>query len=317
MPDLKRLGYRGSLALSALVVGLLACDTGLDPTPSDGSPPGLAVEEPFPIDRGDEGVSTPGKYKGLWLRLVDNGAPTVSADDDRIGVVCIGMTDPATECGDFIARINSHWIGEVSDDVVVMSCGRPGAGIEDWINPENDWNLWGACLNVLLPYLGVGRDQVRVVYHTAANRSTTREDGSPLPTYPHPESNYEALQGNLDAFAARLTSFFPNVQAVYTSSRGYGGFGRVSGGGEPSSYEEGHAVNSWLSRNPLVDGVWYGWGAYLWAPPCPTDVLNGGGICYSVTDFDEGGLQALPSGRGKVSWLIHHRLLLEDWYRRR
>lgn len=314
MFDLQRYGSRTAFVFGTIVMVLSGCEFGLDPTPDDGSPPGYDVEEPFPIDRGDDGLTTPGKYKGLWLRMVNNGTPLVEPVEGRIGVVCIGMSDPATECGDYIARINSHWIGDVASEVVVLNCGRPGAGIEDWLNAEHDWNLWGACLNVLLPYIPIRRDQIRVVYHTAANRQTTRADGTPLPTYPHPESDYQNLYDNLDTFAERVTTFFPNVQAVYTSSRNYAGF---AGGGEPLSYEEGHAVNSWLGQNSMVNGVWYGWGAYAWAPDCASEVMNGGGICYNQTDFDEGGLHSSPVGRGKVSWLIHHRLLLEGWYRRR
>jgi len=53
---------------------------------------------------------------------------------------------------------------------------------------------------------------------------------------------------------------------VYTSSRCFGGYAGNAGRGEPLSYEEGHALNTWLRDNPAVGGVWYGWGPYLWAP---------------------------------------------------
>ena len=113
-----------------------------------------------------------------------------------------------------------------------------------------------------------------------------------------------------------VNQFFPNLQAAYTSSRSYGGFATTPGRGEPLSYEEGHAVNSWLANHTSVGGVWQGWGAYLWAPSCTDDVMNGGGVCYFDHDFIAGGVFPSASGKGKISFLMHHRLLLERWYRR-
>ncbi len=295
---------------------LAACDSGLDPNPSDGSPPGLDVTTPFPIDRGDDGVHTPGKYKELWLRLTDNGAPDVTPVDGVIGVVCLGMSNARQECGDFIARITSYWIFDVSFEVRVMNCGREGHAIEHWNDPEYDETLWELC-KLGLRLIGLRPEQIRVIYHKAANQYTTLEDGTPLPEYPHVGSDYDAFYENLTRFSARVPRFFPSVQAVYTSSRSYGGFASTPGRGEPLSYEEGHALNSWLSDNPLVDGVWHGWGAYLWAPPCPTARTNGGGVCYQRQDYQADGVHPTATGAGKISFLMHFRLMREDWYRRR
>ncbi len=303
-------------ALLTVTLLVTACETGLDPTPDDGSPPGADVTKPFPIDRGDDGLGTPGKYKGLWLRLFDNGRPLISRFEDQVGVVCVGVSETADECADFIARINSHWLGDVANDVRVLNCGRREFGLEQWIDPDYDFELWEACIYLLMPYVGMRPEQIRVVYHQAGNSETTYPDGSPLPTYPDPESNYHTLYDNLTAFSERVYRFFPNLQAVYTSSRSYGGFTRTGQRGEPLTYEEGHAVNSWLANNPFINGVWYGWGAYTWAPPCPADIMNGQGICYFQSDFEADGVKLSPAGRGKISWQIHHRLLLEDWYRR-
>lgn len=294
---------------------LSACDSGLDPTPSDGSPPGLDVLTPFPIDRGDEGIATPGKYKGLWLRLVDNGPVTVTPVDGVIGVVCLGFSNARQECGDFIARINSHWIGDVSYDVRVMNCGRQGHAIEHWISADYD-HLWQECRDGLW-LVGLRPNQIRVVYHKAANGVTTFADGSVLPEYPDAGSDYEVFYENLTSFSVRVPLFFPTVQAVYTSSRSYGGFAQEPGRAEPLSYEEGHALNSWLRDNPSLDGLWHGWGAYLWARPCPTGETNGGGVCYQRRDFQEDGVALTGTGAGKISFLMHFRLMREDWYRRR
>lgn len=200
--------------------------------------------------------------------------------------------------------------------MVVLNCSREAFGVEHWIDPAYDDETWGACLYLLMPFLGIRPEQIRVVYHKAANHSTVDELGRPLPPYPDSASNYHRLYRNLGAFSERLKTFFPNVQAVYTSSRAYGGYARVPGRGEPVAYEEGHAVNSWLADNPTVGGVWYGWGAYVWAPPCLSDEVNGAGVCFEPADFDADGVHRSGQGRGKISWMMHQRLLHEGWYRR-
>lgn len=279
-------------------------------------PPGLNVTEPFPIDRGDDGPGTPGTYKGLWLRLSATSAPTVTAVDGLIGVVCIGMSNANQECADFIQRRTGEYAAAISPAVRVVNCAVGGHAIERWNDPAFDATLWDACIQTRLPAAGVRLDQVRVLYHKAANQFTTGPGGVPLPTYPAAGSDYDNFRGNLTQFAARVTQKFPTVQAVYTSSRSYGGFAGTVNRGEPLSYEEGHALNAWLRDNASVDGVWYGWGPYLWGPACVTGITNKGGVCYDRQDYVADGIHPAPPGRAKMSTLLHARLLREEWYRR-
>lgn len=283
--------------------------------PAD-QPPGLAVAGPYPIDRGDDGSNTPGTYKGLWLRLATNGSPSIAAVDGVIGVVCIGMSNSNQECADFIQRRNGEFAAEVNPEVRVVNCAVGGHAIERWNDPAFDGTLWDDCIQTRLPAADVRLDQVRVLYHKAANQFTTAAGGAPLPTYPTPGSDYENFRNNLTQFAARVKPKFPSVQAVYTSSRSYGGYAGNVGRGEPLSYEEGHALNTWLEENPSVAGVWYGWGPYLWAPACTAGITNKGGVCYDRQDYVSDGVHPAPTGRAKVSGLIHARLLAEAWYRR-
>jgi hypothetical protein len=167
-----------------------------------------------------------------------------------------------------------------------------------------------------LPAAGVRLDQVRVLYHKAANQFTTGPGGTALPLFPATGSDFENFIRNLDAFAQRVKAKFPAVQAVYTTSRSYGGFADGAARGEPLSYEEGHALNEWLGDHRSVDGVWHGWGPYIWAPACPSGVTNGARVCYDRADYVDDGVHPSPSGRAKVSAMIHNRLLLETWYRR-
>jgi hypothetical protein len=273
------------------------------------------VTQPYPIDRGDD-PDTPGTYKGLWLRLVDAGKPTVTPVDGLIGVVCVSMSNGNQECTDFIEKIGGAYAPEVNPAVRVVNCAVGGHAIERWIDPAYDGVLWDDCISRKIPQAGLRPDQVRVLWHKAANQFTTGSGGAAKPTYPDAGSDYAAFLANLAEFAARVPTEFPSVQAVYASSRSYGGFAGSPGRGEPLSYEEGHALNSWLGENREVLGVWHGWGPYLWAPDCSTGVSNGGGVCYVREDYVADGVHPSASARAKVSALLHARFRQESWYRR-
>lgn len=281
---------------------------------TEGDPPGPDTSSPFPIDRGGD-PTTPGSYKGLPLRLTSRSAPSVTPVEGVIGVVCIGMSNGNQECSDFIQRVNGEYSQAINPAVRVVNCAVGGHAIERWIDPEYDAVLWDACLGPRLSQAGVRPDQVRVIWHKAANQFTTT-GGGVRPAYPEPGSDYHLFLTHLSDFASRVRAHFPSIQAVYTSSRSYGGFSGNPGRGEPLSYEEGHALNSWLHDHPQVEGVWYGWGPYLWAPDCASGVLNGGGICYLRSDFVEDGVHPAPGGRAKVSALLHARFLEHPWYAR-
>lgn len=300
-----------------LLLGFLGCSsaasTAADPT---GTPPGPDVTTPYPIDRGDDGAETPGSYKGLPLRLVDNGAPVVTPVDGVIGLVCIGMSNANRECTDFASRVAGEYAPAINPAVRVVNCAVGGHAIERWIDPTYDATLWDACITQKLPAAGVRLDQVRVIWHKAADQYTTAGNGTALPLYPAAGSDYQNFLDHLGTFAARVKTKFPAVQAVYSSSRSYGGYAGSISRGEPLSYEEGHALNTWLSANGSVDGVWYGWGPYLWAPACSTGVTNKGGTCYDRADFVSDGVHPSDLGTQKISRLLHERFLDEAWYRR-
>jgi hypothetical protein len=279
-------------------------------------PPGADTAQPFPIDRGDDGPHTPGSYKGLPLRLADNADAVVTPVDGVIGLVCIGMSNANQECNAFIARVRGDWAGQVNAQVRVANCAVGGHAIERWVDPADDDRLWDACIETRLPQAGIRPDQVRVLYHKAANQFTTGPGGSALPLYPAGGSDYDNFLANLTAFAARVPDRFPSVQAVYTSSRTYGGYAPHAGRGEPLSYEEGHALNTWLRENTTVRGVWYGWGPYLWAPDCATGIRNGADLCYTREDYVADGVHPSALGQAKVARALHDHLRRFDWYRR-
>jgi len=172
-----------------------------------------------------------------------------------------------------------------------------GHAIEKWNDPAYDATLWDDCISRKLAQAGIRPDQVRVLWHKAADQFTTLPNGAPLPAYPATGSDYDAFFANLTTIAGRVRAKFPSVQAVYVSSRSYGGFADTPARGEPLSHEEGHALNSWLARNREVQGVWYGWGPYLWAPDCAAGVQNVGGVCYVRSDYVSDGVHPSASGQ--------------------
>ena len=264
---------------------------------------------PFPLDKGHL-PETPGTYKGLPLSLVDNDTPTVTPVDGVIGVVCVGMSNATQECRHYIGALASTYSGQVNPQVKVVDCAVSGNAIEAWNNPVADDRLWDACIDTKLAAGGLQLDQVRVVYHKAANKNT---EGATL--YPTPGSDYDNFVDNLDVFAGRVVNKFPALQAVYTTARSYGGFAAPDKPhrGEPLSYEEGHALNTWLANNAAVAGVWFGWGPYIWAPDCE-DGTNGSGICYDKADYKADGVHPAEGARDKIARMIHTHMLTFSWY---
>jgi len=162
-----------ALAVVALAVGC----TGAPVAPVDGGDTDL----PTPIDR-EATAAGPTSYKGLALRLTDTGAPTVTAVDGVVGVVCIGMSNASQECADFIVRRNGEYDAAVNPAVRIVNCAVGGHAVERWIDAQYDATLWDACIGTKLAAAGVRPDQVRVVYHKAANQFTTGAGGAALPT---------------------------------------------------------------------------------------------------------------------------------------
>ncbi len=304
------------LATVLASLGLLAgCGSDITEPDGGGVPGPVDTSLPFPIDRGGDGVGTPVTYKGLDLVLADNGEPAVTEVDGLVGVICVGMSNARQECGAFMAGVQGSWSGDVDPGVRVVNCAVGGYAIERWNDPVFDGTLWDGC-KARVRAAGMGPEQVRVVLHKAANQFGIGPGGSALPTYPDPSSDYFAFERNLATFATRVPQHFPAVQAVYSTSRSYGGFTDRVDRGEPLSYEEGHALNTWLRDHPTVAGVWYGWGPYIWAPDCATSVSNGAGICYDRGDFRSDGIHPSASGEAKIAALWHDRLLEHRWYRR-
>ena len=294
--------------------------------------PGPNTVSPFAVDRGLEGTDTPGTYKGLPLRLYSTGEPTVTPVRGVIGVVCIGMSNSYRECNHYIDTYFAGGTpdGSISSQVRIANCAVGGSAIERWVSGDD--KTWDPCLIGAngqpshIQRAGFELDQVRVIYHKAANQFTADPNDSnlPLPAYPDPNSDYQNFYENLEAFADKAIQKIPNLQAVYTSSRIYGGFSTRPSRNEPLSYEEGHALNSWLADRigptGLRDDVWFGWGPYIWAGACESGESEGGpnanasGVCYEQADMASDGMHPGAGAQQKITRMIHERWLRSPWY---
>jgi hypothetical protein len=278
-----------------------------EPTLTPTIDPTMDTIDLIPVDRGY------GTYKGLPLWLVDNGAPTITPVDGIIGVVCVGMSNAHIECRDYIEKwLAGNFAGEVNPQVKFINCARASRAIEHWNDPQYDAELWDDCINDVIPDLGYRPEQIRVIWHKAAKMNVFQN--GPPPLYPDPESDYYNFYEDLTTFAGRVPEKFPSVQAVYVTSRSYGGFSVLPERGEPRSYEEGHALNTWLTDYPMVEGVWYGWGPYFWAPDCATGITNGSGVCYVESDFHDDGIHPIEGALEKMTPMLHNRMRMFDWY---
>jgi hypothetical protein len=269
----------------------------------------------YPIHGDSRVANPPTAYKGLSLSLSDNGSPDIPVDDSKIGMVCIGMSNAAQECDRYLLALENVYAAQVRPNITVVNCALASHAIERWNDPNYDSALWTRCLDRIVA-AGMQLSDVRVVLHKAANQYTTGPDGQPLPAYPNPNSDFFKFKENLGIFANRVTAFFPELDAVFTTSRSYGGFSSRPDRGEPISYEEGHALNQWLSENPRVDGVWFGWGPYIWAPACETGIRNGRGFCYDRSDYSQDAIHPSSTGEVKITQMWHSRLSEFAWYRR-
>jgi hypothetical protein len=272
-------------------------------------PPAGDVTTPFPI--GHELVAgAPATYRGLPLDLIQRTEPSITPVDGVIGVVCIGMSNSNQECSALINALRDGLGVAVNPAVRVVNCAVGGHALEKWNDPAFDATLWDACINSKLPAANVRPDQVLVLWHKAAHQFATGTD-----LYPAANSDYYAFQASLTTFAQRVAQELPAVRAVYTTSRSYGGFSSNPSRGEPMSYEEGHALNTWLAGHATVAGVWYGWGPYIWAGECGAGLDGVAGLCYVRNDYVADGVHPSESGKAKVVAALHARLMREGWYR--
>ena len=250
-------------------------------------------------------------YYGLKGGLVDNGVPTVEAANDKIIIIAISMSNGFQEFSRFTELYEGH--PDVSDQIVLINCAVGGSALESWLSEQT---LWERCKDDITQNYSL--DQVKVVWAKDANQDTA--DGI---TLPEANADYYDLINNIGALSQKIGEEFPSVQAIFHSSRIYGGYvedRKQAAGGEPISYEGGFAINAVIEKwqaGQLPGAPWIGWGPYIWANG--TMMANASGILWSTADYQgTNGDNQHPSEAGakKVADALHAFFMQFDWYRR-
>jgi hypothetical protein len=265
------------------------------PPPPPPPPPGAAT--PWPI--GDMGDSL--TYKGFEGGLYPGGSneiPILHAslhpvvpppDGEPWALVSIGMSNTfdhfcrggrqpdgsmhegdvgPQNCVDFTVVGQAGWD---RGDLRLVNCAQGGQPAQAWTSA--DARPFDEC-DIELGRFDLDPDRVRAAWVLQTMATPVQERRA----LPDPAAEAYALEAALADFARAARLRYPNLQAVYFSSRIWScGTGGISP--EPYAYESGYAVK-WLIEAQLVqeatgiidgragdlgDAPWLGWGPYLWA----------------------------------------------------
>jgi hypothetical protein len=131
------------------------------------------------------------------------------------------------------------------------------------------------------------------------------------------------LQGYLHDIVLILNDRYPNLKAIYFSSRTYGGYGTSDISHEPWAYQGGFAVK-WLLETQITESdpalayenaPWLAWGPYLWADG---ETPRSDGLTWACEDFEADGTHPAESGRLKVASMLLNFFLTDPttfWFR--
>jgi hypothetical protein len=262
------------------------------------------VTDQIPLDR----MTATQRYYGLAGGLADNGQPSVTPVNGRIVIAAISMSNGNLEYSRFIQLYANHQ--DVEPQIGLVNCAQGGNALERWLS---DPSLWSDCRQ-RIQAAGFSPEQVRVIWAKDANQFT--DHGR---TLPDPAADYYDLVKNIAALSQRIGTEFPSVQAIFHSSRIYGGYtspDRQPARGEPISYEGGLAINAVIERyrrGELPGSPWIGWGPYLWSKGAEP---NAAGIFWLPGDYNSDRIHPGQSGQTKVADALHRHFLQFDWYRR-
>ncbi|MFK7848303.1 MAG: T9SS type A sorting domain-containing protein [Rhodothermales bacterium] len=255
-------------------------------------------------------MSPSDSYYGLHGGLVDNGVPTVTPTNGKIVIIAISMSNGFQEFNQYINLYENN--PDIDGQIELINCAVGGSAIERWTEQNSD--LWAGCKSKVTKKYSL--DQVKVVWAKNADQFT--EHGL---TLPDPQADYYDLANNIGLLMQRIHAEFPSVQAVFNSSRIWGGYvagEKQAARGEPISYEGGFATNTAIERfqNGEIPNAppWIGWGPYIWAN---ATTPNSSGIFWTLNDFQDGGVNQHPSEAGatKVADALHEFFMEFDWYR--
>lgn len=220
----------------------------------------------------------------------------------KIVLLSIGMSNTTQEFSVFRAMANAD--PQKSEKVLIVDGAQGGMSADRIydLNTSTAQQFWQT-VEQRLAQSGANARQVQVVWLKQA-------DANPLLTFP---ADALKLKSELAAIARILKQKYPNLRAIYLSSRIYAGYSESPATrGEPVSYQTGFAVK-WLiedqtngaaelnfdPRRGEVKAPWLAWGPYLWADGTTP---RSDGLTYICSDFQSDGYHPAPNGaREKVA----------------
>jgi hypothetical protein len=205
----------------------------------------------------------------------------------------LGMSNAKQEFSKFMKLART----EKAPGVVLMNSAQGSYDAPTMADPtSNYWPL----IDARLAQKNLSPLQVQVIWiHQATAHDTAQ--------FPQDAQN---LQGYLRDIVLIVENRFPNVKAIYFSSRAYGGYAAAdSSHPEPWAYQAGFAVK-WLIQQQIDQSdpalvyqntPWLAWGPYLWA-----DGLNprSDGLTWNCEDFESDGTHPSLSGELKVGNML-------------
>jgi hypothetical protein len=211
------------------------------------------------------------------------------ADDGKIVLISVGMSNTATEFSNFVRIANAD--SEKFPKVVIVDGSQGGQTANVWANSENPWKV----LDDRLRQAGVTGPQVQVAWVKQA---------IPAPEYLGEFPKHaEVLKGHMVGLLNQLRKRFPNVRIVYLSSRIYGGYATTHLNPEPYAYESAFVVR-WLIQDQIRnEGLpVLLWGPYLWANGEKGRKIDD--LVWKPEDLVGDGTHPSDSGRRKVAELL-------------
>ncbi|MCI0577125.1 MAG: hypothetical protein L0332_19175, partial [Chloroflexi bacterium] len=219
-------------------------------------------------------------------RLNPQGAPSPNG---KIIVLSIGMSNTKQE----FAKFTSIARGQTAPGVVLINGAQPNYDASIISNPNSDY--WpqlddGLARRRLSPL------QVQVVWLKEAVQNESD---------PFPASAIE-LQGYLKNILQIVRTRYPNVKAIYLSSRTYGGYANNPTSPEPWAYQGAFAVK-WLIEAQITgsdpalsydNAPWLAWGPYFWADGLTP---RSDGLTWACADFSADGVHPSAAGQLKAA----------------
>jgi hypothetical protein len=222
--------------------------------------------------------------------LNNQGQPDANG---KIVLMSLGMSNTKQEFQQFIKLAR----GQSSRYVSLMNGAQGGYDASRIADPTSDfWTMIDAQLarRDLTPL------QVQVIWLLEAVANET----APFP------QDAQQLQSYLRDIVLIVESRYPNVKAIYLSSRSYGGYAGPNSPSPETWAYQGSFATKWLIESQINGSdpamaynntPWLAWGPYTWA-----DGLHprSDGLTWSCDDFENDGVHPSLSGELKVADML-------------